>query len=195
MKKIRVFSLLLAFIMLLSSLPLRILATETTEPVVPEQTEETVPYEEPPEVAYGGAPITNGCRTINGMTPLGGTDKILKSAQAAFIYEINTETVIYAYNPDMKMQPGTFTKLVVAIVALENGNVNQYSVEDVKIVPNAERRSQGAKKTQERPGKAEKNSEESSNHHNGGKKEGRPERRSHNGNPKHHHSGETGAEK
>ena len=39
MKKIRVFSLLLAFIMLLSSLPLRILATETTEPVVPEQTE------------------------------------------------------------------------------------------------------------------------------------------------------------
>ena len=125
MKKIRVFSLLLAFIMLLSSLPLRILATETTEPVVPEQTEETVPYEEPPEVAYGGAPITNGCRTINGMTPLGGTDKILKSAQAAFIYEINTETVVYAYNPDMHLYPGSLAKIMTCLLAIENGDMDQ----------------------------------------------------------------------
>lgn len=125
MKKIRVFSLLLAFIMVLSSLPLRILATETTEPVVPEQTEETVPYEEPPEVAYGGAPITNGCRTINGMTPLGGTDKILKSAQAAFIYEINTETVVYAYNPDMHLYPGSLAKIMTCLLAIENGDMDQ----------------------------------------------------------------------
>ena len=125
MKKIRVFSLLLAFIMLLSSLPPRILATETTEPVVPEQTEETVPYEEPPEVAYGGAPITNGCRTINGMTPLGGTDKILKSAQAAFIYEINTETVVYAYNPDMHLYPGSLAKIMTCLLAIENGDMDQ----------------------------------------------------------------------
>ncbi len=125
MKKIRVFSLLLAFIMLLSSLPLRILATETTEPVVPEQTEETVPYEEPPEVAYGGAPITNGCRTINGMTPLGGTDKILKSAQAAFIYEINTETVVYAYNPDLHLYPGSLAKIMTCLLAIENGDMDQ----------------------------------------------------------------------
>ena len=125
MKKIRFFSLLLAFIMVLSSLPLRILATETTEPVVPEQTEETVPYEEPPEVAYGGAPITNGCRTINGMTPLGGTDKILKSAQAAFIYEINTETVVYAYNPDMHLYPGSLAKIMTCLLAIENGDMDQ----------------------------------------------------------------------
>ena len=80
-------------------------------------------------------------------------------------------------------------------VALENGNVNQYSVDDVKIIPSPERRYQGPKKGQERPQKTEKNGEDSSNHHNGGKKEGRSEKRPHNGNPKHHHSGETGADK
>jgi hypothetical protein len=80
-------------------------------------------------------------------------------------------------------------------VALENGNVNQYSVDDVKIIPSPERRYQGPKKGQERPQKTEKNGEDSSNHHNGGKKEGRSEKRPQNGNPKHHHSGETGADK
>ena len=91
--------------LLLQCTPFFVCATETTEPVEstnPVQ-EDTGVYEAPPEVEYGGAPISNGCRTINGTTPLGGSDKILKSAQAAFIYEMNTETIIYAYNPDTRL--------------------------------------------------------------------------------------------
>ena len=125
MKKIRLLSLLLAAVLLFSSWPVHSFATETTEPEVPVQTEETVPYEEPPEVAYGGAPITNGCRTINGMTPLGGTDKILKSAQAAFIYEVNTETVVYSYNPDLHLYPGSLAKIMTCLLAIENGDMDQ----------------------------------------------------------------------
>ena len=125
MKKIRLLSLLLAAVLLFSSWPVHSFATETTEPEVPVQTEETVPYEEPPQVEYGGAPITNGCRTINGMTPLGGTDRILKSAQAAFIYEINTETVIYSYNPDLHLYPGSLAKIMTCLLAIENGDMDQ----------------------------------------------------------------------
>ena len=50
MKKFRIFSLLLCLVVLLSASPRYTFATETTEPVVPPQTEETVPYEEPPTV-------------------------------------------------------------------------------------------------------------------------------------------------
>lgn len=125
MKKNRFFSLLLSLMLLVSSVSLPVSATETTEPTIPPQTEATVPYEEPPEVAYGGAPITNGCRTINGMTPLGGTDKILKTAQAAFIYEINTQTVVYSYNPDIHMYPGSLAKIMTCLLAIENGDMDQ----------------------------------------------------------------------
>ena len=125
MKKFRLFSLFLCLVVLLSASPLGISATETTEPVVPPQTEETVPYEEPPTVEYGGAPITNGCRTINGMTPLGGTDKILKSAQSAFIFEANTETIIYSYNPDLRLYPGSLAKIMTCLLAIEKGDMDQ----------------------------------------------------------------------
>lgn len=127
MKKNRIFSLLLCLILLLQSTPFSIRAEETTAPVettVPVQ-QETAPYEQPPEVEYGGAAISNGCRTINGMTPLGGNDKILKSAQAAFIYEINTETIIYAYNPDVRLYPGSLAKIMTALIAIEEGDMDQ----------------------------------------------------------------------
>ena len=128
MKKFRVVSLLLCLLLLLQCTPLHIAATETeetTEPIQPPTQEETVPYEEPPEVEYGGAPISNGCRTIHGMTPLGGTDKILKSAQAAFIYEVNTETIIYSYNPDVHLYPGSLAKIMTALIAIEEGDLDE----------------------------------------------------------------------
>ena len=127
MKKIRIVSLILCLMLLLQSTPFSTYATATTEPV--ESTapapEETVPYEVPPEVAFGGAPISNGCRTINGTTPLGGSDKILKSAQAAFIYEVNTETIIYSYNPDVRIYPGSLAKIMTALIAIEEGDLDE----------------------------------------------------------------------
>lgn len=125
MKKIRMLSLLLCLVVLFSTLPLPISATQTTEPDVPTMPQETEPYEEPPTVDYGGAAISNGCRTINGMTPLGGNDRILKSAQAAFIYELTTETVIYSYNPDARLYPGSLAKMVTALIAIEEGNLEE----------------------------------------------------------------------
>lgn len=125
MKKIRIFSLLLCLVVLFSTLPLPGAATETTEPDVPTMPRETEPYEEPPTVDYGGAAISYGCRTINGMTPLGGNDRILKSAQAAFIYEVNTQTIIYSYNPDVHLYPGSLAKIMTCLLAIELGDMEQ----------------------------------------------------------------------
>ena len=125
MKKIRIVSLVLCLLLLLQCTPFSVYADETTEPTEAPTVQQTVPYEEPPEVDYGGAPISNGCRTINGMTPLGGTDRILKSTQAAFIYEINTETIIYSYNPDTPLYPGSLAKIMTALLAIEEGDLNE----------------------------------------------------------------------
>ena len=98
-------------------------ATET------EAVQETLPSAEgqiAPEAAFGVATVLNGCRTFEAQEPLGGSTRLigLDTAVSAYVYERNTGTLVYAFNPDMKMQPGTFTKLVVAAVALENGNLD-----------------------------------------------------------------------
>lgn len=126
MKKIRILCILMSLVLLLQTGLLPSYATETTESTGTTQPpEETEPYVEPPEVGYGSASITNGCRTINGMTPLAGSDRILKSAQAAFIYERTTETIIYSYNPDIRMYPGSLAKIVTALIAIEQGDLDE----------------------------------------------------------------------
>ena len=102
-------------------------ATETVEQT--DAIQETLPSAEgqvAPEAAFGLAPVLNGCRTFEAQEPLGGSTRLigLDTAVSAYVYERNTGTLVYAFNPDMKMQPGTFTKLVVAAVALENGNLD-----------------------------------------------------------------------
>lgn len=117
MKKIKALCLLLSVILALQCAVLPVFATETeaTEP-----SETTASTTTAPEVAFGSASVTNGCRTINGQTPLGGSDRIVQTAQAAFVYEANTQTVIYSYNPDQRMSPGTLAKIMAGLIAIEN---------------------------------------------------------------------------
>lgn len=123
MKKL--FSLLLCLLMLVQMLPVFAAATETD---TTENSQEEIEPDMLPDsqagLEYGLTTILNGCRTMDAQVPMGGDSRMLDTAVSAFVYERNTGTLIYAYNPDHKMQPGTFTKLVVAIVALENGNLD-----------------------------------------------------------------------
>ena len=124
MKKFRYLCILLCLIILLQSVSFSAAATETTVPTE-SSVEETEPYVEPPAVEFGAAPITNGCRTINGMSPLGGSDRILQTASAAFVYEANTQTVIYSYNPDQRLYPGTLSKLMTGLLAIERMDLDE----------------------------------------------------------------------
>ena len=117
--------LILCLLLFLQIAPAAAYATETEDPT--QATQETLPLAEgetAPLAEFGLATVLNGCRTMDAQEPLGGKDRMLDTAVSAFVYERNTGTVIYAYSPDLKMQPGTFTKLVTAIVALENGNLD-----------------------------------------------------------------------
>ena len=88
--------------------------------VAPDQPTSSVPQEtEAAQIPFGQVSIQNGCRTIAGMSPLDGKERKLNTAQAVFVYERNTDTVIYSYNADTKLAPGTLTKIVAALLVVE----------------------------------------------------------------------------
>ena len=122
MKKIKFLSILLAllFVMQCGVIPVRATQTETTEESIPSESTSAIPGS-----TFGTVSMVNGCRTINGKTPLGGNDRILQTAQAAFVYEANTQTVIYSYNPDLRMSPGTLAKIMAGLIAIENCDLDR----------------------------------------------------------------------
>ena len=115
MKKIRFLSIVLCICLLLQSVPCTMAAE--TEP-------QTGPVQ-PVEIPFGQVCIQRGCRTINGMAPLGGNDYMLDTAQAVFLYEVNTDTVVYAFNPDMKVHPGSLAKIVLTMIVLEECDLDE----------------------------------------------------------------------
>jgi len=127
MKKTKLLSLIFAIVLLLQCAVIPVFATETGEETT-EPTEETYPlgsYNPVPDVEFGAASITHGCRTLNGMSPLGGSDRILQTSRAAFVYEANTQTIIYSYNPDERLYPGTLSKLMTGLLAIERMDLDE----------------------------------------------------------------------
>ncbi len=102
----------------MSWMPVSISATAVTE-TMPTEIPATVSLLEDQELEFGTVCINNGCRTIQGMVPLGGSDRRLETAQGVFLYEVDTDTVVYSYNPDTKIHPGSLAKIVLAMVVLE----------------------------------------------------------------------------
>lgn len=111
MKKYKLLSLLLCLVMLFQCLQLPALATET-------QSAEDL-LTKPAEIPFGQVCVQKGSRTIEGMVPVGTSDRILDTAQSVFLYEVNTDTVVYAYNPDLRVHPGSLAKIVLAMVVLD----------------------------------------------------------------------------
>lgn len=117
MKKMKHLSLFLCLCLLMQCILMPAAAAETTE--VTEETQASV-AETTASLEFGTVSIKQGCRTIEGMVPLGGSDRRLDTAQSVFLYEITTDTVVYSYNPDTKVHPGALAKMVLALLVLEN---------------------------------------------------------------------------
>ncbi|MCI6228505.1 MAG: serine hydrolase [Clostridiales bacterium] len=119
MKKVKCLSLILSILLLMQSVPVPAAAEAETTQTEPTETEQAITAQTE-ELPFGTVCIQKGCRTINGMVPLAGSEKKLETAQAVFLYETNSNTVVYAYNPDVKLHPGTLAKIVMALIVLEN---------------------------------------------------------------------------
>ena len=125
MKKSRIICLLLCLLLLAqpqAALATAVGTTETTGPYIPNTDGEVIhgDYQD----SEGDASITNGCHSIEAQMPLWGNNKMLEAAGAAMLFEINSETMMYSWNPDATMYPASLVKIMTALVALENGDLN-----------------------------------------------------------------------
>ena len=133
MKKRKLLSVLLCAVIVIScfSRPAAALTPVLTEPVeVTDHPEETTQQQvnsngmqltsSAAHLPFGMASIQQGCRTIDGIMPLAGSERRLATSQGVFAYEAKTGTVIYSYNPDVKLSTGTLSKIVTALVVIEN---------------------------------------------------------------------------
>lgn len=118
MKKIKLLSLILSVVLLLQCAFVPVQATEIpeTEPVITGSQEPVAATELP----FGSVCIQEGCRTIEAMRPLAGSARKAPTAQSVMIYDANTGTMLYSYNPDLKLAPGTLSKIMVALLVVEH---------------------------------------------------------------------------
>ncbi len=100
MKNYRKFCLILCFLLLLS-------------PVLSVKAAENDPA------------VITGCSGLDAAAPIGGSVKLTDTANAAILYERSTGTMVYAYRPDERIYPSSMVKLMTAIVALENGDLEE----------------------------------------------------------------------
>ncbi len=76
--------------------------------------------------AQTDASVTAGCHSVEAARPLGGSEAVTETAGAVMLYERTTGTLIYGYHADERIYPSSMVKLMTVIVALENGDPDEY---------------------------------------------------------------------
>ena len=56
--------------------------------------------------------ISGGCSTLDGTIPFLGSQKIVDNAVSAVLYEVNTDTLMYADNADEPLPPVSLAKIL-----------------------------------------------------------------------------------
>lgn len=70
------------------------------------------------------ATADTGCHTLHAGQSLSGSEPYSGTAKAVILYELNTQTLVYAHNPDASINPTGLIKLVSALIVLEEGNLD-----------------------------------------------------------------------
>ena len=127
MKKLRLLSILTAFVLTLSAVPCG-LATQQdppgtsapTEPAPPVAT--TAPVEpEPtmPPAFQGDASVEYGSLTLDAQRPLNDKDDYTGQVKAALLYDLGSDTLVFAQDIDVRLYPASLTKVMTALLTIE----------------------------------------------------------------------------
>jgi len=73
--------------------------------------------------AEGTESQLNGCVSLLAQKPVGGSDKLLDTSKAALLYELDSQTLVYAYQPDEQVDPSGMNKIMTALLAIEHGDL------------------------------------------------------------------------
>lgn len=107
MKIIRYVSLILCVLYMLGSVAVSADATSLGQESLPPQHNEA---------------SVSGSHGIDAAMTLLGTEPVIENVKSAFVYEVKSETLMYAANADEKMYPSSLVKIMTAYIAAETGN-------------------------------------------------------------------------
>ena len=74
--------------------------------------------------AQHDASVGSGCHSVDAQKALDGSEKMLDTAKSVVLYERNSDTMIYTYEPDKQVDPSSMVKLMTALIAIENLDMN-----------------------------------------------------------------------
>ena len=86
-------------------------------------------------------PVVSGSQSPDGSMPVFESLVIPHSARSAVLYELTSDTLVYSQQPDRILQPSSLTKIMTALIAIENGDPNELVFVDWQVLdlvpPNA----------------------------------------------------------
>ena len=100
MKKIRIICLVLCLCLLL--MPLQATAVDLTD-----------------------ISAVQGCHTADAQFPVSAVSDLELDVKAAILFDISTETMVYASNPDQRLYPTGLTAILTCLLALEHGDLSE----------------------------------------------------------------------
>ena len=94
----------------------------------------TVESTEPTEQTIAAAVEENDNLGVDSAVPLLGSSQLVENVKAAFLFELTSDTLMYAYNADAQMYPSSFVKILTALIAIEEGNLNDVVVATEEVL-------------------------------------------------------------
>ncbi len=115
MKKSRILLQIIALFLVVCTLTPTAFATEVDFPASDETGQVTTDTM--------AATTSNGYHTPDAMLTYLGGEKLIENVASAIVYEVGSDTLMYALNPDAPMDPASLVKILTALIAVEQGNV------------------------------------------------------------------------
>lgn len=69
-------------------------------------------------------PTADSCMTLDAHVALAGNNQLLPTAKAVVLYAPDSDTMVYSWNPDVSVDPSGMNKIMTALLALEQGNLD-----------------------------------------------------------------------
>lgn len=69
------------------------------------------------------ASVTDGCHSLDAQMGILGERQLITNCTAAFLYEYTTDTLLYSWNGDMRINPSSLVKIVTAYIAIKEGSL------------------------------------------------------------------------
>ena len=68
--------------------------------------------------------VSSGCHSVDAALTVSDSGKMLETSKAVILYERNSDTMIYNFNPDQRIYPSSMVKLMTVLLAVEEGDLS-----------------------------------------------------------------------